>query len=81
MKMTVFWDVAPRSLVEIDERFRGDCCLHHQQMIDLMMKAASTSVVLGSVKVMLLASSLMVRGSNPAESDGFQGRQKSVACR
>jgi hypothetical protein len=27
-KMTVFWDVAPCSLLEIDRRFRGACCLH-----------------------------------------------------
>jgi hypothetical protein len=30
IKMTVFWDVAPWSLVEIDRRFRGAVCLHHQ---------------------------------------------------
>jgi hypothetical protein len=30
MKMTVFWDVAPCSLVEIYRRFRGAYCLHHQ---------------------------------------------------
>jgi hypothetical protein len=30
MKMTVFWDVAPCSLVEIDQYFRGAYCLHHQ---------------------------------------------------
>jgi hypothetical protein len=30
MKMAVLWDVAPCSLVEIDQRFRGDSCLHHQ---------------------------------------------------
>jgi hypothetical protein len=29
-KMAVFWDVAPRSLVEIDRRFRGASCLHHE---------------------------------------------------
>jgi hypothetical protein len=29
-KMTVFWDVAPCSLVEIDRRFTGAYCLHHQ---------------------------------------------------
>jgi hypothetical protein len=28
--MAVFWDVAPCSLVEIDRRFRGAFCLHHQ---------------------------------------------------
>jgi hypothetical protein len=30
MKMTVFWDIAPCSLVEVYRRFRGACCLHHQ---------------------------------------------------
>jgi hypothetical protein len=30
MKMAVFWDVMPCSLVEIDRRFRGAFCLHHQ---------------------------------------------------
>jgi hypothetical protein len=28
--MTVFCDVAPCSLTEIDRLFRGDYCLHHQ---------------------------------------------------
>jgi hypothetical protein len=28
--MTVFWDVASRNLVEIDQRFRGAYCLRHQ---------------------------------------------------
>jgi hypothetical protein len=28
--MTVFWDNAPYSLVEVDRRFRGAYCLHHQ---------------------------------------------------
>jgi hypothetical protein len=30
MKMAVFWVVAPCSLVEIYQHFRGPCCLHHQ---------------------------------------------------
>jgi hypothetical protein len=30
MKMTVFWDVVPCSLVEIHRCFRGAYCLHHQ---------------------------------------------------
>jgi hypothetical protein len=30
MKMAVFWVVAPYSLVEVYQRFRGACCLHHQ---------------------------------------------------
>jgi hypothetical protein len=29
-KMAVFWVVAPCSLVEFYQRFRGHCCLHHQ---------------------------------------------------
>jgi hypothetical protein len=29
-KMAVFWIVAPCSLVEVYQRFRGPCCLHHQ---------------------------------------------------
>jgi hypothetical protein len=29
-KMAVFWVVAPCSLVEVYHRFRGPCCLHHQ---------------------------------------------------
>jgi hypothetical protein len=40
MKMTVFWDVAPCTLVEIYWCFRGACCLH---LIALMMEVASTS--------------------------------------
>jgi hypothetical protein len=30
MKMAVFWVVAPCSLVEVYQRFRGPCCHHHQ---------------------------------------------------
>jgi hypothetical protein len=30
MKLAVFWVVAPCSLVEVHQRFRGPCCLHHQ---------------------------------------------------
>jgi hypothetical protein len=37
MKMAVFWVVAPCSLVEVYQRFRGPCC-----SIALMMEAAST---------------------------------------
>jgi hypothetical protein len=28
--MAVFWVVAPCSLVEVYQRFRGPCCLHYQ---------------------------------------------------
>jgi hypothetical protein len=30
MKITIFWDVAPCSLVEVYRRFRGAFCLHYQ---------------------------------------------------
>jgi hypothetical protein len=30
MKIAVFWVVALCSLVEVYQRFRGPCCLHHQ---------------------------------------------------
>jgi hypothetical protein len=30
LKMTAFWEIAPCSLVEVDRRFRGAYCLHHQ---------------------------------------------------
>jgi hypothetical protein len=29
-KMAVFWVVASYSLVEVYQRFRDPCCLHHQ---------------------------------------------------
>jgi hypothetical protein len=34
MKMTVFSDVAPCSLVDTDRRFRDAYCLHHQGIAD-----------------------------------------------
>jgi hypothetical protein len=42
MKMSVSWVVVPYSQVEVYQRFRDACCLHHQG--DGMMAAASTSV-------------------------------------
>jgi hypothetical protein len=30
-KMAVFWVVAPCSLVEVYQRFRGPCCLRHSE--------------------------------------------------
>jgi hypothetical protein len=30
MKITVFWVVAPCSLVEVYWRYRGACCFHNQ---------------------------------------------------
>jgi hypothetical protein len=29
LKMAVFWVIAPSSLVEVYQHFRGPCCLHH----------------------------------------------------
>jgi hypothetical protein len=57
MKNTVFWDLAPCSLVEIDRRLKGAFCLHQDKhlwninylvrdyttIIDFMMEAVSTS--------------------------------------
>jgi hypothetical protein len=40
MKMSVFYDVAPFSLLEIYRRFRGILCLHNI-VTDLMMEAIS----------------------------------------
>jgi hypothetical protein len=44
MKMAVFWVIAPCSLVEVYERFRGPCCLQHQGA--LKIEAARTSETL-----------------------------------
>jgi hypothetical protein len=41
--MVVFWVVVPCCLVEVYQRFRGPCCLHHQ---GLLMEAAKTSETL-----------------------------------
>jgi hypothetical protein len=35
-KMAVFWVVAPCSLVEVYQRFRGPCCLHYQALMALV---------------------------------------------
>jgi hypothetical protein len=43
-KMAVFWVVAPCSLVEVYQRFRGPCCLHHQGDEALMMGADYTAL-------------------------------------
>jgi hypothetical protein len=42
MKMTVFWDVASCSLIEIDQHLRCAYCLHHK-IIALMMETVNTS--------------------------------------
>jgi hypothetical protein len=38
--MAVFWVVAPCSLVEVYQRFRGPCCLHHQGDLATTQKTA-----------------------------------------
>jgi hypothetical protein len=40
MKFRVLWDVAPCSHIEVDQRFRGAYCLHHQ---GTLMEAGCTS--------------------------------------
>jgi hypothetical protein len=30
MKFRVFWDILPSSQIDVDRRFTGACCLHHQ---------------------------------------------------
>jgi hypothetical protein len=45
-RMAVFWVAVPCSLVEVYQRFRGLCCLHHQGMIALKMEAARSSETL-----------------------------------
>jgi hypothetical protein len=35
-KMAVFWVVARCSLVEVYQRFRGPCCLHHQGDVSIV---------------------------------------------
>lgn len=43
MVMTVFWDVAPCSLIEIDLRFRDAYCLNAMiTIVDLIMEAVNT---------------------------------------
>jgi hypothetical protein len=51
MKLSVFWDITPCSLVGTDRRFGGAYCLHHKGIhfiIAIMMETASTSETLVS---------------------------------
>jgi hypothetical protein len=43
VKMAVFWDVAPYSLVDINQCFRGAYCFHHQDDESLLMMEAVRS--------------------------------------
>jgi hypothetical protein len=50
-KVAVFWVVAPCSLVEVYQRFRGPCCLHpptSTRLHTLTMEAARTSKTLAN---------------------------------
>jgi hypothetical protein len=54
--MTVFWDVAPCSLVEVYQRFRGAYCLLHQgdeSLIALMCCVGTFDVfcLVGEIKM------------------------------
>jgi hypothetical protein len=54
MKMAVFWVVAPCSLVEVYQRFRGACCLHRQGdegLIALNSSLVSTTAVVSKAIV------------------------------
>jgi hypothetical protein len=44
MKMTVFWDIAPCSLVETGRHFRDVYCLHHQGDEMMVVSTSETSV-------------------------------------
>jgi hypothetical protein len=41
--MSVFWGVAPYSMVEIDRHFRGAYLLNHQGIVTLLMELVRTS--------------------------------------
>jgi hypothetical protein len=42
--MAVFWDVAPCGLVEVYQRFRGTCCLHHQGRLKIFENRLFTRI-------------------------------------
>jgi hypothetical protein len=44
MKMIVFWDVVPCSLVEVNRRYTGTYCLHHEGDHDDEGSISETSV-------------------------------------
>jgi hypothetical protein len=72
-KMAVVWVVAPCSLVEFYQRFRGPSCLHYQGndlLIALMMEAARTSET-------LLNFYQTTRSHNPKDSHLHPTRQSS----
>jgi hypothetical protein len=58
--MAVFWVVAPCSLVEVYQRFRGPCCLHHQPRLHGITTQKTAIFVLTAV-----------RTSNPTKNKVF----------
>jgi hypothetical protein len=41
--MAVVWDTSPCSLVEVDQRFSGAYCLHHQGEVVIFIPQAATT--------------------------------------
>jgi hypothetical protein len=76
MKMAVCWDVAPRSLVNIDRRFRGIYCL----FIVLIMEVVITIIVFVKIFLLFIVSSrhvlkkILVQWTNIREVIGFQDK-------
>jgi hypothetical protein len=74
LRWAVFWVVAPCSLVEIYQRFRGPCCLHYQgdeSLIALMMEAAKSSETLVNFYQ-------TTRRYNPEDSDLRTNRRENL---
>jgi hypothetical protein len=44
INITAFWDIAPCSFVNVDRRFRGAYCLHHQGPDDRDSKHSNYTV-------------------------------------
>jgi hypothetical protein len=67
-KVAVFWVVASCSLVEVYQRFRGPCCLHHQgDDSTTTHKTAIFTVHIVDQNARLLISSLSLRLLFPRE--------------
>jgi hypothetical protein len=50
MKMAIFWDVAPCSLINIHQRFREAYCRHHQGDVETVYSSETS----GSINQALL---------------------------
>jgi hypothetical protein len=66
MKMAVFWVVAPCSLIEVYQRFRGPCCLHHQGPATTQ-KTAIFKITLSTYinSIVIITEMYFVRGAVP----------------